>query len=227
MMASYFELSLVEQAIPTLAVMILVSSLALLAQSRVIATIRLFAWQGVLLAAVTALVAWDAGESQLFLSAALTFGLKAVFIPWLLVRQTRALNLLKEADATIRPGLVLLLAGGLIVFCYGVVQPIKPFATGVLRDSIALSLAVVMLAMLMLITRRKAITQVVAFMALENGLFFAAITATRGMPLVVELGIAFDAMVAAVIFGVFFFHMRESIGSLDVSKLSRLSERVE
>ena len=61
-------------------------------------------------------------------------------------------------------------------------------------------------------------------MALENGLFFAAITTTQGMPLVVELGIAFDVMVAAVIFGVFFFHMRDSIGSLDIDELVRLSE---
>lgn len=226
-MASYFDLSLTEQAILTLAAMILANSLVLLAQSRVIATIRLFAWQGVLLAAVTALVAWDSGEFHLFLLAALTIALKVIFIPWLLARQARLLNLLKESDATIRPGFVLILAGGLVVFCYAVVQPIAPFATGVTRDAIALSLAVVMLAMLMLITRRKAITQVVAFMALENGLFFAAITATQGMPLVVELGIAFDVMVAAVIFGVFFFHMRESIGSLDVNELSRLSEREE
>jgi hydrogenase-4 component E len=74
------------------------------------------------------------------------------------------------------------------------------------------------------VTRRKAVTQVVAFMALENGMFFAAVTATQGMPLVVELGIAFDVLVATVIFGVFFFHIRDSIESLDVDQLNRLSE---
>jgi hydrogenase-4 component E len=68
------------------------------------------------------------------------------------------------------------------------------------------------------------VTQVVAFMALENGMFFAAVTATQGMPLVVELGIAFDVLVATVIFGVFFFHIRDSIESLDVDQLNRLSE---
>jgi hydrogenase-4 component E len=79
----------------------------------------------------------------------------------------------------------------------------------------------------MLVTRRKAITQVIAFMAMENGLFFAAVTATHGMPLVVELGVAFDVLVAAIIFGVFFFHIRDSIDSLDVDELSRLSEQHE
>jgi hydrogenase-4 component E len=204
--------------------MILASALALLAQSRVIATIRLFAWQGVLLALVTALVAIDTNEYHLLISALLTLLIKAMFIPWLLIRQARSLNILKESDATIRPGLTLLMGGALVVFCYSIVQPIQILAASVTRDAVALSLAVVLLAMLMLITRRKAVTQVVAFMAIENGLFFAAVTAVQGMPLVVELGVAFDVMVAAVIFGVFFFHMRDSIGSLDVDELARLSE---
>lgn len=224
-MQDYIQLPLIEQAILTLAAMILASGLALLAQSRVVATIRLFAWQGVLLAIVTTLVAIDTNEYHLLISALLTLLVKAIFIPWLLIRQARALNILKEIDASIRPGLILLMGGALVVFCYSIVQPIEALAASVTRDAVALSLAVVMLAMLMLITRRKAITQVVAFMAMENGLFFAAVTAVQGMPLVVELGIAFDVMVAAVIFGVFFFHMRDSIGSLDVDELARLSEQ--
>jgi hydrogenase-4 component E len=223
-MQHYSELPLIEQSILTLAAMILASALALLAQSRVIATIRLFAWQGVLLALVTALVAIDTNEYHLLISALLTLLIKAMFIPWLLIRQARSLNILKESDATIRPGLTLLMGGALVVFCYSIVQPIQILAASVTRDAVALSLAVVLLAMLMLITRRKAVTQVVAFMAIENGLFFAAVTAVQGMPLVVELGVAFDVMVAAVIFGVFFFHMRDSIGSLDVDELARLSE---
>jgi hydrogenase-4 component E len=220
----YLELSINEQAILTMASMILASSLALLAQSRVISTIRLFAWQGVLLAVITALVALHTREFHLLISAFLTLSLKAMFIPWLLIRQAKSLNILKESDAVIRPGLILLMGGAMVVFCYSVVQPIEVLAASVTRNAVALSLAVVMLSMLMLITRRKAVTQVVAFMALENGLFFAAITTTQGMPLVVELGVAFDVMVAAVIFGVFFFHMRDSIGSLDVDELVRLSE---
>jgi len=223
----YSQLPLIEQAILTLAAMILASSLALLAQSRVVATIRLFAWQGVLLAVITALVALDIGDAQLLISALLTLSLKALFIPWLLVRQARLLNILKDSDASIRPGLILLMGGALVVFCYSVVQPIEVFAASVTRNAVALSLAVVMLSMLMLITRRKAVTQVVAFMALENGLFFAAVTTTQGMPLVVELGVAFDVMVAAVIFGVFFFQIRDSIGSLDIDELVRLSESGE
>jgi hydrogenase-4 component E len=223
-MTSYADLPLIEQAIRTFAALILVTSFALLAQARVVAAIQVFAWQGFLLATLTALVAWNSGLTHLYISAALTLGLKAVFIPWLLIRQARRLGILRDLDAVIRPGLTLMAAGALVIFCYNVVIPVREFTQAVTRDAIAVSLALVMIALLMLITRRKAITQVVAFMSLENGLFFAAVTATQGMPMVVELGIAFDVLIAAVIFGVFFFHIRDSIESLDVDQLSRLRE---
>lgn len=226
-MAGYADLPLIEQAIRTFAGLILVTSFALLAQARVVAAIKIFAWQGFLLASLTTLVAWDTGLTHLYISAALTFGLKAVFIPWLLVRQARRLGILRDLDAVIRPGLTLLAAGSLVIFCYNVVIPVREFTQAVTRDAIAVSLALVMIALLMLITRRKAITQVVAFMSLENGLFFAAVSTTQGMPMVVELGIAFDVLIAAVIFGVFFFHIRDSIESLDVDQLNRLREQEE
>ena len=226
-MTAYADLPLIEQAIRTFAALILVSSFALLAQARVVAAIQVFAWQGFLLSALTALVAWNSGLTHLYISAALTLGLKALFIPWLLTRQARRLGILRDFDAVIRPGLTLLSAGALVIFCYNVVIPVREFTQVATRDAIAVSLALVMIALLMLITRRKAITQVVAFMSLENGLFFAAVTATQGMPMVVELGIAFDVLIAAVIFGVFFFHIRDSIETLDVDQLSRLREMDE
>jgi hydrogenase-4 component E len=82
----------------------------------------------------------------------------------------------------------------------------------------------VLLGMLLMIVRKKALSQVIGFMAIENGLFFAAVASTYGMPMVVELGIAFDVLVAAILFGVFFFQMRASIDSLDVDRLNRLRE---
>ena len=224
---SYADLPLVEQLIRTFAALILVTSFALLAQSRVVATIQVFAWQGFMLSALTTLVAWQTGLPHLYISAALSLALKAIFIPWLLIRQARSLGILRDFDAVIRPGLILLSAGLLVIFCYYVVIPVQQFSHSVTRDAIAVSLGLVMIALLMLVTRRKAITQVVAFMSLENGLFFAAVSATHGMPMVVELGIAFDVLIAAVIFGVFFFHIRDSIESLDVDLLNRLREMDE
>ena len=87
------------------------------------------------------------------------------------------------------------------------------------------ALACILLSFLMMITRRKAVSQVIGFLAMENGLFFAATSATYGMPMVVELGILFDVLVAALVFGVFFFHIRETFESLDIHHLEKLKER--
>jgi hydrogenase-4 component E len=92
------------------------------------------------------------------------------------------------------------------------------------RNTIAVSIAVVLLGMLLMIARKKAVAQVIGFMSIENGLFFSAVVSTYGMPLIVELGVAFDVLVAAILFGVFFFHMRESFDTLDMDQLTRLSE---
>lgn len=221
------KLPLYEQAILFMAALILFTSFILLAQTRVVATIHAFAWQGALVGITTALVAFDTGQHHLYITALLTFALKVVAIPWILHRLVDRLAIREEVEVVLRPGLVLMTAGALVIFCYYVSLPIEQFTHSITRNTIAISMAVTMLGMLMIVTRRKAVTQVVGFMSLENGMLFAAVAATHGMPMVVELGIAFDVLVAAVIFGVFFFHIRDSIDSLDVDQLNRLSEQQE
>ena len=221
---SITALPLSQQAILALAALILLTSFALLAQSRLIAIVKTFAWQGVLVALTTAMVAYAAPAHHLYLSALLTLLLKAIFIPWLLYRLVYRFKLLREQENLNHTGTILLLGAALVIFSYHVVLPIEQLAESITRPVIAISMAQVLLGMLMLVTRGKAVSQVVGFMAIENGLFVAAVAATHGMPMVVELGVAFDVLVAAVIFGVFFFHIRDSIDSLDVDQLNRLSE---
>lgn len=218
------QFSLQEQAVLILAAMVLFSSFSLLAQSRMIASIHVFAWQGALVAAATALVAWIAHQPHLYFSAALTLILKALLLPWMLHRLVTKLKIAHEVETVVRPALVLLAAAALVVFSYYVALPIEKLSSLSTRNTIAISMAVVLLGMLMMVTRSKALSQVIGFMSMENGLFFAAVVSTHGMPMVVELGIAFDVLVAAVLFGIFFFHIRESIDSLDVDQLNRLSE---
>ena len=221
------DLTLYQQAILTLAALVLFSSFILLAQNRVVSIIHVFAWQGALVALTTALVAFDSGRHHLYISAGLTLALKAIFIPWLLHRLVLRLRIDREAQDIEYPAVVLMVATILVIFCYYVALPIQQLTESVTRNTIAISMSVVLLGMLMLITRTKAVSQVVGFMSMENGLFFAAVVATHGIPMVVELGIAFDVLIAAVIFGVFFFHIRDSIDSLDVGELSRLADSDE
>lgn len=220
-------LSLYEQTILVLAAMVLFTSFALLAQTRIANLIRMFAWQGILLSATTVMVAMVSRQHHLYISGLLTFGLKALLIPWMLNRLAIRLDIHRKVETTANQTVVLLGAAALVVFCYYVALPIAHLSAGITRNVIAISLAVVLLALLLIITRRKAVSQVVGFMSMENGLFFAAVVSTYGMPMVVELGIAFDVLVAAILFGVFFFQIRASIDSLDVDRLNRLTEAQE
>ncbi len=218
------QLGLYDQAVLMFAALILFTSFAMLAQARLVPLIHIFAWQGVLLAITTALVASVTSHPHLYVSAGMTFVLKALLIPWMLHRFATKLNIHREMEVLPYPSLMLLAGAALVVFSYYVAQPIVLLSALVTRNTIAVSIAVVLLGMLLMITRKKAISQVIGFMSIENGLFFSAVVSTYGMPMVVELGIAFDVLVAAVLFGVFFFQMRASIDSLDVDRLNRLRE---
>jgi hydrogenase-4 component E len=160
----------------------------------------------------------------LYISAALTLALKVMFIPWMLRRQVLLMNMHRDVEALKNNTTVMLGGASLMVFSYYVLHPIVQTASTVMLNALAVSLSVVLLGMLLMISHRQAVAHVVGFMSIENGLFFAAIVATNGMPMVVELGVAFDVLVAAVLFGIFFFHIRTSIDSLDVDRLNRLHE---
>ncbi len=221
------QLTLYEQAVIVFAALVLFTSFVMLAQTRVLPLIFAFAWQGALLAVVTALVAFVSYHPHLYISAALTVALKVFLIPWLLYRLAHRLNIHYEAETIAHPSLLLLAGAGLVIFSYYVALPIVRLSGLATRNTIAVSIACVLVGMLLMIARKKAVAQVIGFMSIENGLFFAAVVSTYGMPLVVELGVAFDVLVAAILFGVFFFHMRESFDTLDVDRLNRLSETRE
>ena len=221
------QLPMLEQLMLVLAAVVLFTSFVLLEQAKLVAAIRAFAWQGALVAAVTTLVAMTAQLPHLYFSALLTFSLKALLIPWMLHRLVRRLELDRHSQPLRRPALVIMAAVGLVIFSYWLVLPIVQQEFLFTRNMLAVSLALVLIGLLMMVFRQQAIAQVLGFMSMENGLFLAAVSATGGMPLVVELGVAFDVLVAMVLFGVFFFRIRESIDSLDVDRLNQLSETGE
>lgn len=220
-------LDLYSQAIILFAALALFTSFIMLAQARMMPLIFTFAWQGLLLAVVSVLVAIVSKHPDLYVSAALTFTLKVVLIPWLLYRLSVRLNMQYDAEAIEHPTLLLLGGVALVIFSYFVAQSIVHLSGLATRNTIAVSIAIELLGMLLMCARKSAVAQVIGFMSMESGIFFAAVVSTYGMPLIVELGVAFDILVAAILFGVFFFHLRDSFGSLDVGQLHRLSEANE
>ncbi|TLS68110.1 formate hydrogenlyase [Mariprofundus erugo] len=212
--------TLVQQLVDGLAALMLLTSFALLAQHRMISVLHWFAGQGLLLAVTAAIVAYGTGSDELYISAIMTLLLKGLLLPWLLWRVIRQLQVHREVEPLLNSSLTMLIALGVTLFSFHMIQPIEKISQLITRDSMAIATACVLLGMLMMITRRKAITQVIGFLAVENSLFFAAIGSTNGMPLVVEIGIAFDVLIAALIFGLFFFQIRTTFDSLEVEAMN-------
>jgi hydrogenase-4 component E len=212
------------QLINLCASVILLLAFAMLAQRRVMPLINLFAFQGLTLCLSTLVVAFTTHQSHLFWSAGLTLALKAILLPWILHRLVRKLYVKWDVESLINIPTTMLVGIGLVIIAFNVALPISQLSHTVSRGTLGIALATVMLAFLMMITRTKAIPQVVGFLAMENGLFLAATSATYGMPMVVELGIALDVLVGAIILGVFFFQIREQFDSLDIRHLERLKE---
>ncbi len=216
--------ALVTQLLRLLAASLLLISFAMLSRRRTQRLITLYAWQGAVLFLSTCLVAYSAGLTELYYSAALTLLLKVILLPWILHRLIQRLGAQWDSEPLVNIPTTMLVGLVLVIFAFGLVQPISMLATTITRHTIGIALAVIMLAFLMMITRRKAMTQVIGFLAMENGLFFAATSTTYGMPMVIELGIALDLLVAVFILGIFFFQIREQFDSLDLHHLESLRE---
>jgi hydrogenase-4 component E len=218
------QIPLTLQFINLLAALLLLIVFAMLAQRRILSLINLFAWQGAVLALSTFVVAYTTAQHHLYYSAALTLLLKVLLLPWLLHRLMRKLNVKWDVETLLNIPTTMLVGIALVIFAFNLAAPITQLAQGITRGLIGIALASVLLSLLMMLTRRKAVSQVVAFLSLENGLFFAATSATQGMPLVVELGIALDVLVATFIFGIFFFRIRETFDSLDITHMEKLKD---
>ncbi len=217
-------MSLGAQLINVFAALMLLVAFAMLAQRRVRSLIDLFAWQGALLAANSAVVAYNTGLSHLYLSAGITLILKVIVLPYVLLQLITRLNIKSDVETLIKIPTTMLIGIMLVVFAFNLAIPISQLAGTITRGTLGIAIAVVLLSFLMMITRRKAVPQVIGFLAMENGLFFAATSATYGMPMVVELGILLDVLVGVLILGIFFFQVREAFDSLDLKHMEKLRE---
>lgn len=212
------------QSINLFAAVLLLLSFAMLSQRRILSLIHLFTLQGVTLVAATAAVAYVTDQHHLYYSAAITLVTKVIIIPVLLHRLINRLNVKWDVETLINIPTTMLIGILLVVFSFNLAMPIARLSTSVVHSTLGIALACVLLSFMMMITRAKAVPQVIGFLSMENGLFFAATAATYGMPMVVEFGIAFDVLVGMFILGVFMFQIREQFDSLDIRNLESLKE---
>src|SRR6266446_9157483 len=197
--------------------LVLVSFLQLY-QDRLYALLNVFALHAVVLALSVAWQAYIQDASHLYITAALALVFKAIIIPVSLHRIIIRLGIHREIETVGGVGLTMLAGIGLVALSMVLMLRVTAEADPLTREDLAFALSVVLLGLLMMVTRRNAVSQVVGFMSLENGLILAA-TGAKGMPLVVEISIAFSLLIAFIVIGIFLFRIRERFDSVDVSAL--------
>ncbi|MGF6650075.1 hydrogenase-4 component E [Paraburkholderia youngii] len=212
------------QLINFLAAVLLMLSFAMLSQRRILSLIHLYTLQGVALVLAILILGFVTDDAHLYVSAGLTLVLKVGVIPWTLYRLVRRLDIQADVEPLINIPTTLLIGIVLVIIAFNVASPISQLATSAARGTLGIALACVLLSFMAMITRAKAVPQVIGFLSMENGLFFAATAATNGMPMIVELGIGLDVLVGILILGVFMFQIREQFDSLDIHHLEKLKD---
>jgi hydrogenase-4 component E len=216
-----------ERMITLMAALVLVLQIAMVAQRWLVTNIRVFAAQSFLLAGIATVIAYYNHAPHIYIAAVLTFAVKVVLLPVLMERMVAKLEIRHEIEPLINVPLSVLISGGLTMVGYVVAESFyhpeegtTPATLG--HNTLAVAISLFLIGFFMMINRRKALTQVLALLSLENGLFLAAISLTYGMPLVVELGVSFDVLVATMVMGILVYRIRDAFDSMDVSKLRRL-----
>ena len=193
-------------------------SFMLIYQSRLYALLNIFALHAVVLAAS---VGWQASAQDaphLYVTAAIALIFKGIVIPVALHRIIVRLGIHRQIENVVGVGLTMLLGIGLVALSMVVMLRVTAGADALAREDLAFALSVVLLGLLMMVTRRNAVSQVIGFMSLENGLVLAA-TGARGMPLVVEISVAFSVLIAFIVIGIFLFRIRERFDTVDLQAL--------
>ena len=216
-----------NRIITLMAALVLVMQIAGVGQRWLMSSIRIFAVQSFLLAAIAGIIAYFNQATHIYVVACLTLIFKATLLPWFLKRLVNKIDIRREIDPLINVPLSVLIAGCLTLLGYVVSRsfyhPEETSARAALgHNTLAVAISLFLIGFFTMLNRRKALTQVLGLLSLENGLFLAAISLTYGMPLIVELGIFFDVLVAVMVLGILVFRIRETFDSMDVSKLRKL-----
>lgn len=216
-----------DKMVTLMAALVLVLQIAMVAQRWLVTNIRIFAAQSFCLAAIAITIAYFNHAAHIYIAAALTLLVKVILVPILLEKLVDRLGIRQEIEPILNVPLSVVISGGLTLVGYVVAEsfyrPEEATAPATLgHNALAVAISLFLIGFFMMINRRKALTQVLALLSLENGLFLAAISLTYGMPLIVELGVLFDVLVAVMVLGILIYRIRESFESMDVSRLRRL-----
>jgi hydrogenase-4 component E len=202
--------------------LVLIFGLILLWRRSVTAYISAFTWQSIVLSGVTATIAYFGGDPELYWVAAALLALKGLVIPRLLTRMARRFAAQRELEPYVNTATSLLISGLLVIFGYTVTRPLVALSQLPTRAGMPLAMGLVLVSLFVVISRKKALTQVIGFLMLENGLALLAVLGTYGIPLIVELGVFLDVLMGFLVMQIFVYRIHETFESIDVEQLNRL-----
>lgn len=201
--------------------LILLTTFMILGSTRLSSCVRAFGIQSFSLACVAGLVAYSTGKHDIYVVAFLTLIVKAVVIPYIFLYVIREINVKREIQLYVGISPSLIFGGVLFVVSYYLVRSIN-FITELSGFALSASMALVSIGLFIMISRKKAITQMLGILIMENGLFLGAISLTYGMPLLIELGIFFDILIGALIMGILIFRINRTFETIDTDMLKTL-----
>lgn len=216
-----------NKVITMMAALVLVLQIMMVAQRGLVTNIRAFGVQSGLLACIGVTIAYFNHAPHIYVAAALTFVFKAILLPIILERLATKIEIRQEIEPLVNIPISVITSGLLTLLAYVVAESFhradeSSGAASLGHNTLAVAIALFLIGFFMMINRRKALTQVLGLLSLENGILLAAISLTYGMPLIVEIGIFFDVLVAALLMAILIYRIRETFDSMDVSRLSRL-----
>ncbi|HSM85533.1 MAG TPA: hypothetical protein VLT16_05255 [Candidatus Limnocylindrales bacterium] len=210
-----------SHALGSSTVLIFVTLLLFAGAKRLSTCISLFMVQSAIIAAQVFAIAYFHHSVEAFVVGCVVVALKVVAIPYVLSALVKRLRTTRDVKASLSPAPSVFVAAALILVSFSATQSYAS-DLNVARDPLAAAVAIMLVGCFLMITRNKAIAQILGLLILENGIFMAALVTTFGMPLVIEIGVAFDVLMGVFLMGLFTFRIRDTFADLDVSKLRRL-----
>ncbi len=200
----------------------LLTSLIVLWRRGVPAYIAAYQWQSWLLGGVTVTIAWFGNDSTLYVVAVALIALKAVGIPMVLRTVERRLGTQRELRPYVNTETSLLAAGLLVLFAYVLARPWMAVTQLPTRAGLPVAMGLLFISLFIIVSRKKAVTQVIGFLMLENAVALLAVVGTYGVPLIVEIGVFLDALMGFLVMQIFIYKIHETFDMVDVEQLTRL-----
>ncbi|WP_457641339.1 hydrogenase [Persephonella sp.] len=203
---------------------VLVFAILQIASDRLFFSVKAYAVQSFFVAVSISAIALYTGFFDLYITAVLTFLIKVLIIPLLLIKLIEKIKIRREIEPFININYSLLITGTLVIFSFFVTQKVHISGEVVAKEIFPISIAVILIGAFIMISRKKAVTQIIGFLTLENGIMLAGTSITKGMPLIVEIGVFFDVFVGALMAGILIYQIRATLKDVDTAKLTTLKE---